>query len=107
MPSISQVKLNGIVYDIQDETSGFSKAKSITAILETSKWKSNKQTIEIDGLETEGCTYIVSPSPSSIRAYGESGIYAEDVVTENSMTFVCEEEPNTNINVYITKVQVE
>lgn len=65
------------------------------------------QTISVDGIALSGFDYVVSPDPTSWRAYGQSGIYMLDPTVENSVTFIATRlEPDDDLSVNILRVQV-
>lgn len=78
----------------------------ITVTLLAANWSSKAQTISNAAFVTSGFAYQVSPDPSDFTAYGESQIYADNVTVSGQMTFHCEDEPASDLDVVILKVGV-
>lgn len=78
--------------------------KSFTVTLASASWSSLAQTVSNANFVTSGYAYIVSPASASFTAYGEAGIYADDVTTTGQMTFHCSEAPSSNLTVNIVRV---
>lgn len=79
-------------------------ALSFTVTLASASWSSLAQTVSNANFITSGYAYIVSPASASFTAYGEAGIYADDVTTTGQMTFHCSEAPSSNLTVNIVRV---
>lgn len=79
---------------------------AFTIALPFSGWSENTQTVSNAGFVASGFSYIVSASPDDLADYSESAIYADDVTTDGSMTFHCEDEPTTDITVNIVRMKV-
>lgn len=78
---------------------------SVVITLSSGSWSNNSQNVSIPtsvGI-TANSLVIVSPTPNSFSAYGESGIYCSAQAT-NSLTFICESPPSANITVNIVKL---
>ena len=67
--------------------------------LVSSQWTDNTQVITLTGV-TSSNTIIVSPTPSSIESYSEFSIQCT-TQGENSLTFICDETPDVNIEVNV------
>lgn len=78
----------------------------ITVTLTAAGWSSKAQTISNAAFVTSGFVYQVSPDPSDFTAYGEAQIYADKVTVSGQMTFHCEDEPASDLDVIILKVGV-
>jgi hypothetical protein len=83
------------------------KATSFTIMLATSGWSSNKQTASNSLLVKDGYDYIVAPSPANYSAYNSASIYAQDITTDGSLTFVCSETPTEALEVTVLRIEVE
>lgn len=64
------------------------------------------QTATVTGLDVSGYGYVVSPSPSCFVAYGENGVYMEDVTTANTAVFHAASPPGSALTVQILKIGV-
>lgn len=75
--------------------------KHITNVitLSVSGWNNNSQTVICNGVTTDN-TVILSPSPTSHTAYGSAKVIctAQGV---NSLTFTCEEVPESDLTVNV------
>lgn len=78
---------------------GAASVTTTTAILTSSGWSSQSQTVTVDGVSTSKII-IVSPHPLHHDAYVEAGIYCSAHGT-NSLTFKCIDKPNQNIYVSV------
>lgn len=70
-----------------------------TATLTTSGWSSNAQTVSVTGVTTTN-TIIIGPAPTSVTAYGESGIYCS-AQGSGTLTFTCATAPSSNLTVNV------
>ena len=82
------------------------KSVSFTATLASASWSNDSQDITDSRFAASGYAYIVSPASSSFAAYGEAGIYADNVSTDGEITFHCSSAPSSDILVNITRVVV-
>lgn len=81
-------------------------AASLEVTLQAENWSDNAQTVNVIGLPAAGFGFVVSPASASYLAYTGAGIYADDVTSDNYMTFHCASVPENDITVSILKVQV-
>lgn len=70
-----------------------------TAILLTTDWDNNSQTVDITGV-TANDTVLVSPVPSSIGLYAAFGIVCT-AQGEGNLTFTCDFLPSEDISVNV------
>lgn len=80
------------------------KSTAFTITLMAADWADNAQTVNDIQFLTENYSYIVAPSPANFAAYGEAGIYAEDVTTNGQMVFHCDSAPDAALSVNIVRV---
>lgn len=84
------------------------KHTAITGTLAADGWSTSEgvisQTITANGV-TATNTVIVSPAPSSINDYADSGIVCTTQAT-NSLTFTCETQPTSAVTVNIVIFEV-
>lgn len=70
-----------------------------------SGWSNGVQTVQNAAFLASGYNYLVGPAAASRNAYGEAGIYTDDDVTvDGSMTFHCEDTPDTDLTVTVIRV---
>lgn len=74
-------------------------SSTIQVTLLSSWWSSNSQTVTATWV-TSSNTVIVSPDPASFENYTTAVIYCSAQSTD-SLTFVCEETPSSNITVNV------
>ena len=75
-----------------------------TATLTTSGWSSNSQTVSVSGVVADTNAQIIYVSPAnktSATAWGETGVFCS-AQGANTLTFVCDSTPSTNISVNIS-----
>ena len=76
----------------------------MTITLPTANWASNKQTIQnVAFLADSDYWYFVCPN-DACRDYG---ILAENIETDGEMTFQCQTVPESDITIYILRLEVE
>ena len=90
------------LYDVYRPSSG----AILTCTLTSDGWSDNTQTVNVAGLPSSGFAYTISPSGGYYTQYTSAGIYADDVTTDNYITFNCTTVPSANIVVSVLKVQV-
>lgn len=78
--------------------------KVFTVTLASASWSNNAQTVSNSYFVASGYGYIVSPNSAAFTAYGEAGIYADDVSTDSQMTFHCSDVPSSNLTVNVVRV---
>lgn len=78
--------------------------KAFTVTLASASWSNNAQTVSNSNFVASGYGYIVSPNSAAFTAYGEAGIYADDVSTAGQMTFHCSDAPSSNLTVNVVRV---
>jgi hypothetical protein len=87
---------------------GLEKAVMLTGLLDKDNWLTGTgnyyQQLTISGLATTGFAYTVTPTADSFKAYGENGVYMDDVETTNTATFYADSIPTIDLNVLIMKV---
>lgn len=112
MADISRIKaLDGNTYNLKDATARddlagkAGKEKSFSVTLAANGWTNKAQTVTNSNIIVSGYDYIVTPSPSSMTLYVESGIYADDVTAANTMTFYCESTPSSAVTVYVMRLE--
>jgi hypothetical protein len=93
-----------IAYDLA--ASKAAKGDIITVTLTTAGWSSNQQTASDSGLVASGYSYIVTPDPGSYAAYTSAGVRAQNVTTDGSIVFECEDTPTAALTVLILKNEV-
>lgn len=96
-------------YYTEEETDNLLKDKadksvSFAVTLPADGWAENAQTVSDARFLAAGYAYIVSPAPSNFTAYGDAGIYAEDVTTDGQMVFHCDSVPDVSLIVNIIRV---
>ena len=62
--------------------------------------------IEAAELEVMGYSYVVAPTPSGIYAYGQNGVYMDNLVTDGRARFCATTKPNEAIAVNVLKIHV-
>ena len=77
-----------------------------SATLPSTAWSSNMQTITNSNLIANGYNYIVTSASENFVDYTSAQIYADDVTTDNVMTFHCTVTPITDLSVNIMKVKI-
>ena len=129
MADIKTITVNGITYNVKDDTS-FSasggtltgpltlagaptadlhaatkkyvdnKQKSVTVTLTVANWSSsNTQTVSVNGVTTSNMVFI-APAPASFLAYCDAQVRAT-AQAANSLTFTCESKPEAALTVNI------
>ena len=98
--------------DIYAYADNAAKMTELSATLSVAGWieqldGSYKQTAAVTGLAASGYAYIVSPAPNSFAAYGENGVYMDDVTTANTAVFCAASLPTTALTAQILKIGVE
>ena len=78
----------------------------ISVSLPSSGWTENQQTVSDPGLIADGYAYVISADDASYTQYASSMIYAEDVTVEGSITFVCGEQPESDLSVNILRLEL-
>lgn len=81
-------------------------ATTIEATLTAEGWADNAQTLNVIGVPANGFAYVITPASASYAAYTGAGIYADDVTSDNYITFHCSSAPTEDITVNVLKVQV-
>lgn len=84
------------------------KAVSFWINLPAGDWDGDSKTITVadEKFIADGYAYIVAPSASAIADYATSQIYADEIVTDGEITFVCEVLPVTDLIVNVLRVVV-
>lgn len=72
---------------------------TITVTLASANWSNNEITVTATWV-TASNTVIVAPDPSSMADYTSWGVYCSSQAS-NSLTFVCDTEPNNDIDVNV------
>ena len=75
-----------------------------TATLTTSGWSNNAQTVTVQGVSADTSAQLIYVSPASkaaATAWGEAGVFCAGQ-DANSLTFVCDSVPSSNITVNIS-----
>lgn len=75
-----------------------------TAMLTTSGWSSNSQTVTVSGVVASSSAQLIYVSPAnkaSATAWGAAGVFCS-AQGANSLTFVCDSTPTENISVNIS-----
>lgn len=91
--------------DIREALGGKAdKSVSFTVSLSAAGWADNAQTVSDARFLAAGFAYIVSPASGNFAAYGDAGIYAEDVTDDAQMVFHCDSVPDTDLTVNIVRV---
>lgn len=83
------------------------KAHEITVTLLASGWSSGTQTVNNAGLLAQGYSYIHSPDGASYEMYAACMVRADDVETDEEVTFHCSDTPGENLTVSIMRIEVE
>ena len=76
---------------------------AFTITLASGSWSSNAQTVSNANFLNGDYAYIVTPASSNFKAYGEAGIYADNVTTDGSMTFHCTAAPTSSLVVNVLR----
>ena len=79
-------------------------AKSFTVTLRAASWTDNSQDVLNINFLASGYSYIIAPTSTDLAAYGDAGIYADDITEDTVMKFHCETEPTANITVNVIRV---
>lgn len=81
-----------------------------TTTLAVDGWESDtdgfKQAIAPVEVYTTGYVYTVYPNSAQLKAWGEAGIYADDITIDNEITFHCTDQPTVDILVNIKAEEV-
>ena len=85
---------------------GDTNAVAFTVTLSASGWSGKTQTVSDARFLTGGYAYSVAPDSGSFAAYGESVIYADNVMTDGQMQFHCSETPAGDLIVNILRMEV-
>ena len=80
---------------------------SFTASLPSASWSGNELTVSNADFIASGYEYIVTASPDDTLDWQDANVYAEDVTTDGSMTFVCDTEPTSDLTANILRVKVQ
>ena len=80
------------------------KSLTFTVTLTAAGWSDNAQTVSDARFLAAGYAYIVSPVSGNFAAYGDAGIYADDVTTDGQMVFHCETVPDMALDVNALRV---
>ena len=105
----NKITVNGIVKGDGTNLSAAVKgtdygALSFTVTLPTAGWSGNAQSVSNANFLASGFAYMVAPVSASFAAYGEAGVYADDVSTDGTMTFHCNSTPSSNLSVNVVRV---
>lgn len=93
--------------DLSDDVTAYkAKFAAFTVTLDKDEWEDGELTITDAKFITSGYAYIVTPSPSSIEDWADGEIYADDVTTDEEMTFHCGEVPADDIVVNVVRIPV-
>lgn len=90
---------NALVANITQLFTDMPTGELLATWLMANSWVDNVQVLSLDEV-TANCLVQVSPSPSSITAWAESGVYCS-AQANGALTFVAATTPTDNIVVYI------
>lgn len=79
-------------------------AKSFTITLTANSWSSNQQTVSSTNFKASGFAYSIAPASAYIQDYKDSEIYADDITTDDQITFHCSTPPSGGITVNVMRV---
>ena len=82
------------------------KGDVLTATLAANAWSSNQQTVTVAGVPASGYAYIITPDPSCFSEWTGAGVYADEITTDDTVTFNCLITPSVALTAIILKVQV-
>lgn len=92
------------LYNLDDSVINSFSHKTQTITLTVSAWNNNTQTVAVSGITSDN-TVIVSSNPESFDAYSSAKIKCTAQST-NSLTFICDKVPTTDIKVNIVILEV-
>lgn len=99
MPS-SKISAHDLDPNIRDEIEAQSQHLTQVVTLPVSGWGTdNTCTVTVSGV-TENNTVMVAPAPSSFESYGSAGVRCT-AQASNSLTFLCSEVPESDVEVNI------
>ena len=75
------------------------KHSTVAVTLSVASWSNNSQTVVCNGVTVDN-TVIISPSPISHNVYGSAKVICTTQGV-NSLTFTCEETPESNLTVNV------
>ena len=94
--NIKMRRYNGVDYDtLYPATNRIQAAVTLT----TNGWSNKEQTVSVSGV-TASNAVIVSPAPTSIKAYSKYGIYCSEQAS-GTLTFVCDKTPSEGVVVNV------
>jgi hypothetical protein len=86
-------------YEVEGVARAKSSHRSLSVVLSTGGWAENAQTVSVEDVDTER-DIVISPNPLHNEAYAKSGVYCS-AQGEGTLTFKCDEVPNTAIEVNV------
>ena len=92
------------LYNLDDSVINSFSHKTNTITLTVSAWNDNIQTVSVSGITNDN-TIIVSSHPESFDAYSSAKIKCTTQST-NSLTFICDKVPTTDVKVNIIILEV-
>lgn len=82
-------------------------SREVIVTLSSDGWSENSQTVSNDYFLSDGYFYLAIPSKDSTSDYAAFGIEPEDVTSNGSMTFTCDEVPDIELTVNIVRLEVQ
>ena len=83
-------------------------ATSTTITLFSDGWSSNSQTITLTGVKTSSQNVHISPkTKADADAWTAAGVWCNDPTTAGQLTFTCDAQPTSDINVNVELVEVQ
>lgn len=82
-------------------------SREFEVTLSASGWVENSQTVSNDYFLSDGYCYFIDPVKESESDYVTFGIEPEDVTSNGSMTFTCDEVPDAELTVDIVRLEVQ
>lgn len=73
--------------------------RTYTVNVPATGWSNKTRTVSVSGIKATD-TVIVSPAPTSLKAYSNAGMYCS-AQEDNRLTFICDEVPEVQITVNV------
>lgn len=105
---INNKQLNADITLTASDVNAASKASYVSAILTTSGWSSNAQTLTVSGVLADATKQLIVPCPqneTALTTWTEAGVKAVSQAA-NSLTFKCDSTPSANIPLYIAIIPI-
>ena len=104
-PPYPVTSVNGQIGDVMIDVITVPKAEIFSVSLPASGWSNNAQTVSHAMLKAAGYGYIYNPDEASYGAYVSALVRCGDVVTDDQVTFYCDETPTDDITVDFMRIE--